>query len=36
LPKAKAAVSPVVGKFVGSVRELHAKIIDGRKPSDLP
>jgi len=33
LPRAKAAVSPVVGKIVSSGREIHAKIVEGRKPA---
>jgi DNA topoisomerase-6 subunit A len=33
LPKAKAASSPVVDKIVNSTREIHGKIVSGRKPS---
>jgi hypothetical protein len=33
LPKAQVKDSPVVSQIVTSVREIRAKIVDGRKPS---
>jgi hypothetical protein len=33
LPKAKVASDPVVGRIVDSGREIHSRIVGGRKPS---
>ena len=33
MPKAKAAPNPVVGRIVESGREIHTRIVKGRKPS---
>ena len=33
MPKAKAASDPVVGRIVDSGREIHSRMIGGRKPS---
>jgi hypothetical protein len=36
LPKARASSSPVVDEIVISTREIHGKIVAGRKPSMQP
>ena len=33
MPRAKAASSPVVGRIVDSSRDIHTRIVKGRKPS---
>ena len=33
MPRAKAASDPVVGRILDSGREIHSRVIGGRKPS---